>query len=172
MTQAQQWHRGNYLVRKPLLLALTMLLQAGMQAALACGYTPGHGPTEEELFAKAAVVLVGRVSVVDEVKIEHASASSPPTVTVEGTVRVEEVLKGTPPADNKVTAVVRLGCGIPLLAGLDFVLFLDRGKAVHDGGVPGSNVGAIPIFKGPNGRLMSPFPNKLEKLRERAKQQQ
>jgi hypothetical protein len=160
-------------MRKPLLFILAMLLPASMAVADPCAKAGGHVPIgEEELFAKASAVFIARVYRVEEVKVERAGESSPPITTVEGTFRLEEVLKGAPPADNKLIAVVRLGCGLPLLAGLDYLLFLARGNTVHDGGRPGSNVGASLILKREDGEVVYPPRKKLDKLREMAKQQQ
>ena len=82
-------------MRRLLFPVLAMLLLTRMAAASPCTPPRGHGgPTDEDLFAKASAVLIARIYRVEEVKVERASEASPPTVTVEGTLRVEEVLKG------------------------------------------------------------------------------
>jgi hypothetical protein len=47
---------------------------------------------------------------------------------VEGTFRLVEVLKGEPPADRKVVGPIPVMCMMPLMAGLDYVIFLNEGS--------------------------------------------
>jgi hypothetical protein len=154
-------------MRRHLFLAIAMLLPAGLQAAMACGREPGRlWQPEEALFAKAAAVLFVHVSRVEEVKIERTGPSSPPIVTVEATFRVEEALKGTPPADNKIRYQK------PLLAGVGYLLFLDAGHVVLDGDAPGCNTVPRIIMKGPDGKADSMSLRLIEQLRDLAKKDQ
>jgi hypothetical protein len=158
-------------MRKLLFLVLAMLLPAGIQAAVACSPVPGRGsPSHEELYARGTAVLLVHITRVEEIKIERASASASPMVTLEGIFRVNEALKGTPPADGKFKAVVLLRCGLPLLAGVDYLLFLDPANRVLDGNDPGSNAGARFILKGPDGKMDRMSQDLLEKLRDLARQ--
>ena len=68
--------------------------------------------------------------------------------------------------------MVLLSCGMPLLAGLDHLLFLGPGNIVEDGNLPGSNVGAEFILSRWDGKMARPLQDRLEKLRELAKKQQ
>lgn len=160
-------------MRRPLFVVLAMLLLGRMAAADPCTPARGHGDlTDEQLFAKASAVVIARIYRVEEVKVERATETSPPITTVEATLRVEEVLKGAPPADGKVGAAVVLGCGMTLLAGLDHLLFLGSGNIVEDGNLPGSNVGARWILKRSDGKVVYAPRGQLEKLRELAKKEQ
>lgn len=140
-------------MRRHLYFAFAMLLLAGMEAAIACSYAPGYGPpSDEELFAKASTVFVGRLVRVEEAgvvsvrellafppwtKVEarpprEVIESLPPWPAVEATFRVVEVFKGQPPADGKIRAPVGNYCTGPLLwAGSDHVFFLYEGNFVR-----------------------------------------
>jgi hypothetical protein len=152
--------------RSLFVVALTLAM---LEAADACSYTRGW-PSEEELFAKATVAFVGYVTRVEEVKVERTGESSPPTVTLEATFRVEEVLKGTPPPDSKLKALVHLGCNAPVLAAVNYLFFLDRDGVVHDGNIPGSSVGALIIPKRWDGEVDQATRRRLERLRVLSKQ--
>jgi hypothetical protein len=143
-----------------------MLLVATLETAGACSLRREH-TTDEVRFANAATVLIARIDSVEEVKIEQASPSSPPTVTVEGTVRVAEVLKGTPPPDNRIRAEMLISCSVPLLAGLDYLLYLHHDGVVQHGSLPGSNIGAVALLTWP--RLQGPEGRLIEKARQLGK---
>jgi len=52
------------------------------------------------------------------------------TKIVEGTFQVLETFKGAPPPDRKVLTMVYApgGCGMPFLAGSDYLFFLAEGR--------------------------------------------
>jgi hypothetical protein len=104
----------------PLLLAMVTL------DALACS-TLGPPPTVEENFAAASAVFVAHITKTEEIL---PAKDGVPIPVVAGTFRVLEVLKGMPPADNKVESVVfgPGNCSVPLLAGWDYVFFLRDGR--------------------------------------------
>jgi hypothetical protein len=107
-------------------LALTTLIALGTTATgYACSLPPGvPAPTKEEQFSSASAVFVGHLTRVEETTDQVLSRSTQGLI-VEGTFRLVEALKGTPPADNKVRSLIfgPGNCTIPFLAGTDYVFF-------------------------------------------------
>ena len=90
-------------MRKPLYLLLAMLLLCKPEAASACQME--NPQSDEQLYAKASTVFVGRILRSEEVegRPEVRGASGLRAVPLlESTFRLVEVLKGDPPADRKV----------------------------------------------------------------------
>jgi hypothetical protein len=93
----------------------------------ACSVAEGSPePTKEALFAEASTVFVGHVVFVEEVAAQHRDPNEP---VLEAKFRVTEVLKGQPPADNKVRSFGYGpgNCTAPMLAGMDYLFFLHQG---------------------------------------------
>jgi hypothetical protein len=108
------------------------MLLAVTGAANACSSLEGP-PTEEQLFAKASAVFLAHVVRTEETQGANPLLVSHPTsAMVDATFRVIEVLKGEPPADGKVRSLVygAGNCSVALLAGLDYLVFLQDGNFV------------------------------------------
>lgn len=142
--------------------SIVLVLLAGNSGGFACSRAPGTPqPTQEELFSEASAVFVAHLVRVEE--IETAAQAKDGLAKIEGTVRVIEVLKGSPPASNKIKSLTfgPGNCTIPLLAGSDYVLFQSR-----DDEYITWMVGSV----GPIWNLEGREPQELlEKLRARAK---
>lgn len=135
---------------------LAMLLLARIEAAGACSRI-GPPPSDEELFAAASAVFVGHIFRVEEAEptrvwavrsLEMLKRMKPdltsseeaairkrhdemqPVPSVEGTFRVVEVLKGSPPPDGKVPALPFVFCSGAIAAGVDYLFFLYRDNFV------------------------------------------
>ncbi len=80
-------------------------------------------PTIEKLFAKATTVFVAHV-----VRTQETDLKVEGIPIVEGEFRLLEIIKGTPPQDYKVRDFVYGygNCSLGLLAGLDYVFFLQE----------------------------------------------
>lgn len=85
----------------------------------------GEPPTDEQLFAQAASVFVAHLIHTEE-KFEPVGPSKQSVAIVEGEFRLLEVLKGSPPPDNKVRDFVfgPGNCSLGLLAGVDYLFFI------------------------------------------------
>jgi hypothetical protein len=110
-------------MRRLLYLLTAILLLGQLEAASACSMA--NPPTDAQLFEKAAAVFVARVYRTEEIELPGIGGA-PPTRGVEGAFRLEERLKGEPPANGTFKAPLVLMCGTPLLAGFDYAVFLDR----------------------------------------------
>lgn len=107
---------------------VAMLLLGRLETASAC--SDPNRTTDEELFAKASTVFVARIYRTEEIEVPGVGGARA-KLAVEGAFRLEEVLKGQPPVDGKFKAppiflspLVSM-CGTPLVAGFDYVVFLD-----------------------------------------------
>ena len=109
-----------------LLYVLGAILLLGLrEPASACSMV--NPPTDAELFAKASTVFVGRIVRTEEIEsYQYPGAGIGPAP--EGTFRLVEVLKGEPPADRKVVGPIFMMCMMPLMAGLDYLIFLNDGS--------------------------------------------
>lgn len=101
-----------------------LLTVGSVSQALACS-TLGPEPTREELFRKASAVIAAHMIRTEEVEA-RLPRSNRQQMIVEGTFRVVEVLKGTPPSDLKIKSFTfgPGNCTVPILSGADYVLFL------------------------------------------------
>ncbi len=115
-------------VQGHILLSLTFIaLPFVSTGAIACSIT-GEKPTDEQLFAKANSVFVAHVYRTEE-KSFQPTDSKESIAAVEADFCVIEVLKGKPPADNKVKDFVfgPGNCSLGLLAGFDYLFFVPNG---------------------------------------------
>jgi len=107
-----------------------MLLLGRLEAAGACQISDPH--TDEQLYAKASAVFVGRIFRTEEVegRLEFAGTVDLRVVPlVEATFRLVEVLKGDPPVDRKIRGLIgHSTCGVSLLVGFDYLIFLNEGS--------------------------------------------
>jgi hypothetical protein len=102
----------------PIFTALLLLTNS----AFACS-SLGNPKTTEQLFAQASSVFVAHV-----VRTQESTHTVSDIPTVEGEFRLVEAIKGTPPPDNKVRDFVYGygNCSLGLLAGLDYVFFIQK----------------------------------------------
>lgn len=103
-----------------LVIALTVFSQAN-----ACSTAPRTPePTEEELFSQASAVFVAHLISTQEVA--EADPDKKQQGVIEGTFRVLEILKGSPPANSKVRSWQFLpgNCTLPFISGGDYIFFL------------------------------------------------
>lgn len=108
---------------------LGLFLLAGPSSAWACSLDPTlPEPTPEERFEKAAIVVAAHMLKVEEVEAPNEIGQD--MLWVEGTFRPIELLKGELPAGNKVSgpAYGPGNCSLPLLAGSDYIFYLDGEK--------------------------------------------
>ena len=112
-----------------LICLLFVLILAKADTAAACS-PPTDFPALEKLHAQASAVIVGHLERVEEAGIVSAGEQPPREVTVEGTFRVVEVLKGQPPANGKIRGPAFEACGPILWVGWDYLFFLDQGNFV------------------------------------------
>jgi hypothetical protein len=96
----------------------------GMSYGYACSPAEPE-PTKEELFRKATAVFAAHLVRVEEVTGQLPYGNQRGKI-VEGTFQVVEVLKGKPPADQKIRSLPfgPGNCTVPILAGTDYVFFL------------------------------------------------
>ena len=107
--------------RRHIVSAFNALLFSA-SCAFACS-SPGEPPTVEELFAKATSVFVAHV-----VRTQETNLKIEGIPIVEGEFRLVEEIKGTPPQDYRVRDFVYGygNCSLGLLAGLDYVFFIQK----------------------------------------------
>jgi hypothetical protein len=79
--------------------------------------------SHEQLFARATSVFIGHIVRTEEIDNSNDGQRE---MTIEGAVRVVEMLKGSPPADGKIRSRVYGpgNCTIPIMAGTDYLLFI------------------------------------------------
>jgi hypothetical protein len=111
------------------MVAFGVLLSAS--AAYACSTASGKSPTLEEQFAAASSVFTAHVVRVEETTEKRRD---PKEAVLAATFRIIEVLKGKPPSDNKVKSYVYGpgNCTVPVLAGTDYIFFLEENSAFVD----------------------------------------
>jgi hypothetical protein len=126
-------------MHKHLLTIFVLFLVGRVDAAAACSFG-GPIPSDEELSAKASTIFVGHLMRTEEAGMASIG-NSPPAPMVEGTFRVVEVIKGQAPPDGKVRTPVRGIVCMPLLAGLDYLVFL-----FEDNFIRGAGEGTRPII--------------------------
>jgi len=106
-------------------LLLLLLLQSVAFPLLACSQRPGQAPpTDRELFQKAKAVFIAHVYRTEE-ESRPINGSEKSFAVVDGDFRVIEVLKGTPPANGKVTTFIPSpgNCAVMLMSGGDYIFF-------------------------------------------------
>jgi hypothetical protein len=113
-------------------------------------------PSDEQLYDKASAVFLGHLIRTEEAGLAR-DGDLPPMPVVEGMFRVVEALKGEPPADGKVKTPVLGTVCMPLLPGLDYIVFL-----YGDNVIRGPGVGTRPILNLDD----SQEKHRLEKLRD------
>lgn len=96
--------------------------------ANACSWD--HTVTNEQRFADATSVLIGHVVQTEEIE---SSAYGERRTIIQGAVRVVEMLKGPPAANVKIRSLVYgpTNCTIPIVAGFDYLLFVDDDKLIY-----------------------------------------
>jgi hypothetical protein len=127
--------------------------------AFACSTRgPDGSPTIEQLFAKSTSVFVAHI-----LRTQESALKVSDIPIIEGEFRLVEVIKGTPPPDYKVRDFVYGygNCSLGLLAGLDYVFFIQ--KENHDLVVWPS--GSQPLIN-INGKESAEFLEKLRRLQE------
>lgn len=136
--------------------AFTALLFSA-SCAFACS-SPGESPTVDELFTKATSVFVARV-----VRTQETDLKVEGIPIVEGEFRLIEEIKGAPPQDYRVRDFVYGygNCSLGLLAGLDYVFFIQKDWS----GLVVFPSGSRPIIN-INGRASVEFLQKLRRLQE------
>ena len=162
-------------MRKLVYVLFAMLMLGHLQAASACRFFTGNkqnpGSPQEQLFEMASTVFVGHVIRTEEAEPlrNHKGATS--TRVLEATLRINEVLKGEPPADGKVRAFGEQECNVLLVPGFDYVIFLYK-----DNDIPFlNNMRAYPLdgyFEPKPGGYVSEEYRTLNKLRELGKKAQ
>lgn len=114
----------------------------------ACSLAPGkEWPTESERFQKARAVFVAHVYRTTEGS-RSIDSSGKLFPIVEAEFRVIEVIKGVPPTNEKVAALVPSAgnCAVLLVAGVDYVFFVQEGHDLiwwPDGSLAFTNLQAI-----------------------------
>lgn len=106
------------------LSSLLVYLILGTYPAKACSEGEPE-PTPQDRFDRASSVFVAHVTRVEEDKEPDFKTRSDGTVF--GTIITKEVIKGNPPDDNivKEKFLIPAFCSIPLLAGGDYIFYLD-----------------------------------------------
>jgi hypothetical protein len=145
---------------KHLLAILAIFLLGKVEAASACSFV-GPIPSDEQLYAKASTVFLGHLIRTEEAGLAPVG-DLPPMPVVEGAFQVVEALKGKPPADGKVKTPVNGIARMPLLPGLDYIVFL-YGDNVIRGPIEGTR--RIINIEDPQEKY------RLEKLRDLRKAQ-
>lgn len=142
--------------RRHIVSAFTALLFLAC-SAFACS-SPGEPPTLDELFAKATSVFVAHV-----VRTQETDRKFEGIPIVEGEFRLIEEIKGTPPQNYLVRDFVYGygNCSLGLLAGLDYVFFIQKDWS----GLVVFPSGSRPIFN-INGRASVEFLQKLRRLQQ------
>lgn len=108
---------------------LLLLLQLYAFPSIACSTRPGYTPpATPELFKEAKTVFTAHVYRTEE-KSGSKSTDETQFTILEGEFRVIEVLKGTPPADNKIKAAL-LPCGGVLIPSFDYIFFVRDGQEI------------------------------------------
>jgi hypothetical protein len=109
-----------------LLYALVaMLLLGKLVPVSACSMA--NPPTDAQLFEKASTVFIGHIVRTEEIESRYPEAGVVGPA-VQGRFRLVEVRKGEPPADRKVVGPIPVMCMMPLMVGLDYVIFLNEGS--------------------------------------------
>jgi hypothetical protein len=116
---------------KLLYVLLGVLLLGKPEAASACQME--NPPSDEQLYAKASTVFVGRIFRTEEIEVQREAPDAGGSRTlsaVEATFRLVETLKGDPPVDRKIRHRVEYfnTCLRPLLVGFDYLIFLNAGS--------------------------------------------
>jgi hypothetical protein len=163
-------------MRKLLYVLFAMLLLGHLEAASACRFftgSKGHpGSPEEQLFEIASTVFVGRVIRTEEAEPLRDHKYGTSTGVLVATLRIEEVLKGEPPADGKVRASAQQHfCNVLLVPGFDYVIFLYKDIDIP----PFGNMRAYPLdgyFEPEPGGYVPQEKRVLDKLRELSKKAQ
>ncbi len=85
--------------------------------------------SREEQFAHATSVFIGHIVQTKEIE---DTIDGQPEMIIEGTFRVVEMLKGSPPANGKIKSRVYGpgNCTIPIMAGTDYLLFIHEDSLV------------------------------------------
>jgi hypothetical protein len=112
-------------MRKLLCWLAAMLLLGKLEVAEACSMP--NPPSDEQLFEKASTVFIGHIIRTEEIQFRYPQAASTGPA-VEGAFRLIEVLKGEPPPDGKVVGPIPAMCMMPLMVGLDYIIFLNEGS--------------------------------------------
>jgi hypothetical protein len=142
---------------KHLFAIFVIFLLGKGEVASACDLA--HSIPDEQLYAKASAIFIGHLIHTAETRLARIG-NSPPKPVVEGTFQVTEILKGDPPADGKVkTPVLGIIC-MPLLPGLDYIVFLYGDNIIRG---PGEGTRPIIDIEDPQEKRW------LEKLRDLGK---
>ena len=138
-----------------------LFVSLAVDRSLACS---GPGKTMEQNIADASEIFVARVVKTEETALRDSRFPEPVTV-IEGTYRLIEPLKGSPPASGIVRdAPPGFGnCGLGLLAGLNYVFFIhDDERFVLS---PGGSFGAIHFDRGESKKRLDDIVVKIKTLR-------
>jgi hypothetical protein len=156
-------------MRKLLSVLFAMLLLGQLEAASACKFYAGSkqhpGGPQEQLYEQASTVFVGHVVRTEEAEPlrDHMYGTSTPVLVA--TLRIEEALKGEPPADGKVRAYAKQRCNVLLVPGFDYVIFLYKDVDIP----PLGNMRAYPLdgyFEPTPGGYIGQEKRVLDRLRE------
>ncbi|MGB3810516.1 MAG: hypothetical protein WA943_10495 [Parvibaculum sp.] len=142
-----------------LVCCLGLFLLTCATNALACSVDPSAQRRPEDLFSDAATVVVAHLTKVEEIDAPNENNRMG---VIQGTFRPIEVIKGKLPAGNKVKspAFGPGNCSIPLLAGMDYVFYLD-GKLNYVTWVTGSEL--LDELDSPSARQVLEKLHKLKK---------
>jgi hypothetical protein len=140
----------NFMKQYAILIAGSLSLVLAMPAMACSSLKPF--PTEDQLFASSSAVFLAHLQRVEEVgsvtpNTEHGAGNG--DKIVEGTFRLLETIKGQPPADNKIKSLAygTGNCSLPLLAGNDYLFFLESDNFVllwHGGAEALINIESAP----------------------------